>query len=455
MSSPPISHLVGTMTLRLESDQDVRVEQLDDWGESGPLPIDWFGHATDARLRASYLDFRAASLLYGQPEPDEPDGGVALTSQRRHLAVRSSIPSIRNDTELATIHVLAIELLGFDSGPLTDPVRTTTFGILHLQVDGVDPVSALNEWFSPAPGAESTSKMSGCIPGLFGADWHAVGRGEREASVFLLTSPEGSASSARQSPPWSPQEAAMPWTTTELELYLTASLTPIAQMPPDTDDPSLLDNVIYLSKTWRALALRDGVGFVGMVPDDGSEPFYEHNACPLVRTVYTDIALLAHLQRTELTSIADDLSRVYRRRDRGSELKSLVARATTIRNQLWWDDVSSSGTANALLRACQDQLGTQRLFERVMQDLDSFRSEVDSEQLERTRLNQESFDRLIKRAGAGFAGASLVLGLLGVNLAGWTSDTGISPALALIGSLGIGLAAIGIAWLLTRNHDSA
>jgi hypothetical protein len=272
---------------------------------------------------------------------------------------------------------------------------------------------------------------------MFGAGFAPSDRGRRIASVSLLL------------PSFSPSVrsdlSAGPNSWSELDelLWLSASLTPLERFPPDREDPELLTGKIFLSESWRALALRDGIGFVGRSKEDG---FFQ-SAEILVRTVYTDVIMLAHLQDLELNCLSNSLSATFDRAHEGDKLKRLVKRATTIRNQLWWDDVTTHGQGNTILRATQHQLKTERLFTRVMEDLGVFRDQVDSEEIESTRIGQERFESMVKRAGSALAGASIVLGLFGCNIAGITSGGGarwwvIGAATILAGTLG---------WLIARQ----
>jgi hypothetical protein len=393
----------------------------------GPLELDWFGYPTNANLRATYLETRASEILYGK----------ASLSGRWHRLFDAPI-AISTDTQAAILTVAAVEIFTFQPNAGT----AMSLGLAHFKCSGPDAVTALHTWLAVRPGDNGHSEAALSIGRIFGDSYSAVRGGRRICSIALLI-PASPPSSAISHDPH-----ADPWSELDNFLWSCASLTPSERLPPDKDDPSLLRGRIYLSETWRALALRDGVGFVARLSDD---PFLVL-AEILVRTVYTDVALLAHLQDLELNAVANELSDIYDRRHEADSLKALVQRATVLRNQLWWDDVTTHGQGNAILRAIQDQLGTNRLFVRVMEDLAAFRAEVDSEELEATRISQERFESTIKRAGSALALATLVLGVFQINITGLTTGVGAKWWLVIGSAATAGI----LGWLIAGkviNHQ--
>lgn len=437
-SDDAFDRLVGTLVAKLAI-ADPAAADCEGFNV-GPLPLPWGAPpvSTDAERRSSYLAFRASSVLYGVPH--RASQGPPTTSREYRFL---EPPQGYDVPDRGTVEVTAVEILRLEGGTPENKFDTAAFGIFHVRVLGADKIGALNEWFASWSSVSGVPQVAHAASELFGPRWVVASSRGREVSVMLATREAGVSSSSRS--------GLSPWTELDLAMYLAASLGPLDTNTPDPESPDLTSDVVHLSASWRALALRDGLGFVALSPDDGSDPHIDGRAETLVRSVYTDVALLAHLQYVELGALADHLSAAFARHDQAARLKELTNQATAIRNQLWWDDVSASGVANKLLRACQNQLGTHRLFDRVMDDLASFRHEVDSEQIQATAEAQARFDRVVKRAGAALAGASLVLAILGVNLTGLTTGNGIQVGAAIgMASIVAALSFLGV-WYVTRD----
>lgn len=383
---------------------------------------------TTLELRSTYHALRATHVLYG-------------SGNRWHLA--GSFEETLADDDGTTIRATALERLDYHSD---DDRRGTSFGIIHVEGEGPDPAAALSRLLQPPTGVESVSQLGVRCRELFGTD--AMDRGRRWGSSLLLVPEE----------PPAEQAGTSGWTGLDQALWSAANLAPITEVPPDLEDPTIRAGRIFLSATWRALAVRDGVGFVWRVERD--HPFLKAAAPILVRTVYTDCLVLAAVQRAELEAIADSLAAIDYRAKRMTELRPLEDRATILRNRLWWDDVATSGLGNSILRAAQSALRTPQLFDRVMEDLGEFRSVVETAELRRATQIQEDMERsreqfelVAKRAGAAFAAVTLVLAILGLNIEGWTA-TGVSWGTVVLSVLVAGVGGVGLYEIVRRSSGS-
>jgi hypothetical protein len=243
------------------------------------------------------------------------------------------------------------------------------------------------------------------------------------------------------------------WSDATSWLWCGASANSFARFPPDVEDPDLLTGIVHLSASWRALVFRDGISFVGLLPDAG-DGFFRWGET-YVRTIYSDVVALALMQRAALNSFANRLAGVGDRFHERDTLRDLSHDVTEFRNVYWWDDVTLHGPANKLLRALQSANRTNELFARVVEDLSDFKRQVDAEAAERAAQAQEleerrsrRFDQLASALGITFAVPALVLTMLGVSIKGVTAGrhamTLADVSLVLVVSLAVG-ALVGLA----------
>jgi hypothetical protein len=145
------------------------------------------------------------------------------------------------------------------------------------------------------------------------------------------------------------------------------------------------DNLLTWSSDWEALVLRDGTGFVGYGPDTTGhieewtrhEFLAERDATLLdfaelyMRTVYADVFMIGEFQRwglADLSAAAVDQPTI----SAGSNLKTvrrLDSDLANFRRWDWWDSVASSGPADAMLKAYQQQHQLPRILERCTSDV--------------------------------------------------------------------------------------
>jgi hypothetical protein len=192
--------------------------------------------------------------------------------------------------------------------------------------------------------------------------------------------------------------------------------------------------------------LRDGIGFLGLVPDSGDNASFFAWGETYVRTLYTDTALLATLERDALDNFANRLARIGDRFEKSAAFRQLVNEVTEFRNVFWWESVTRHGNANTILEHLHTAHRTPRLFTRVVEDLDAFRQQVEAQALEASVQIQEleekrsrRFDHAASIAAIAFALPALVFTALALPVQGVTSDGHDIPGWIVIA---IGLSAL-------------
>jgi hypothetical protein len=200
-----------------------------------------------------------------------------------------------------------------------------------------------------------------------------------------------------------PEGCPRQWTAEHSWLWAAASATPLQQFGPDADDPHILDGLVYLSSSWRALVLRDGIGFLGLVPDRREETGFFAWGETYVRSLYTDVALLAALERDALDDFANRLAHIGDRFEKSQEFRRLVNEVTEFRNVFWWENVTRHGNANLILEQLHAAHRTPRLFTRVIADLEAVRQQVESQALEasvQVQVREEKRSRSFEHAAS-------------------------------------------------------
>jgi hypothetical protein len=395
-----------------------------DW-RIGPLPVPLpDGRHADRAARATYFQPRTAGSLYGLA-----DGSPA---SRWHRAA--------DRTRLKEGSVLGIELLEFpryaaapesaDGAGHTAGSNDRYLCVLHLALDPGNPIGALTAAVRLNPDDEASAGRRERYAGLAGQGFQIPPTVRRALSVSMITSRK-----QLLPPPGAPRH----WTAANGWLWIAASATPLHQLSPDPEDPRALDGLVYLSSSWRALVLRDGVGFLGLVPDTGVDAGFFAWGESYVRSLYTDVALLAALERDALDSFANRLAQIGNRFERSAEFRRLVNEVTEFRNLFWWEAVTRHGNANSILEQLHAAHRTPRLFSRVVADLDAFRQQVEAQALEesvRVQVAEETRSRRFEHAAAvaaiAFAVPALVFAALTVPVQDVASVIHDVPAWAVI-----------------------
>jgi len=367
--------------------------------EPGPLPVTLpDGEVVDTARRSTYFRPRAASMLYGTNASDA----------RRRLHLLISEPTV-GDTVVVGVELLEIPTWGMHS---SEPFWLVS---LHLELSADDPICGLAAWVHTEPDTPAGREMRQRLESLIGPELQ-VRSGWRRAQSLCLVEPGVALSTPVGAPAsWDPLTA---W------LWQSASTTTFDHFVPDTDDPNLLDGMLYLSSAWRALVLRDGASFVLR----GEAGTFSRQARAYFQTIYTDVLQLAMLQTVCLDTFADHLSAIGNRFTKAHELRVLVNALTEYRNVLWWEDITAHGVGNELLRGMHQARRTSELFDRVTSDLETFREQVETQATQElsasTQADEERsrrFERFASVTAIAFALPLLVLTAMLLPIEGVTA----------------------------------
>lgn len=159
------------------------------------------------------------------------------------------------------------------------------------------------------------------------------------------------------------------WPAAHQWLWLAASATPFEVFPPDPEDLTVFDGLVRFSRDWRALVLRDGAAFVGLVADPGGDQTFHATAQTHVHSLYLDAFLLGRMQ---VAAMHDLNNRIAAARTRTIEPRLLIAleyRLMEVRRTLWARHVTVRGRGNDLLTRYQAQHRLPELWEHVVADL--------------------------------------------------------------------------------------
>lgn len=159
------------------------------------------------------------------------------------------------------------------------------------------------------------------------------------------------------------------WPAAHQWLWLAASATPFEVFPPDPEDLTVFDGLVRFSRDWRALVLRDGAAFVGLVPDPGGDQTFHATAQTHVHSLYLDAFLLGRMQ---VAAMHDLNNKIAIARTRTIEPRLLIAlehRLMEVRRTLWARHVTVRGRGNDLLTRYQAQHRLPELWEHVVADL--------------------------------------------------------------------------------------
>lgn len=409
------------------------------------------GHRADRLARSTYFQTRTADSLYGPADSSE--------ACRWHRVSQASV---------SDGSVLGVELLGFPHyASATEPTahgqkRTSSRAVrrylcvLHLALDLQAPFEALAVAVRLDPEDALGLQRRESYEEILGIGFEISSDVRRAVSVSMMTF---------QDQLWAPPDTPESWSAMTAWLWYAASATPLQNFSPDPEDPHALDGLVYLSSTWRALVLRDGVGFLGLNPDpDGKTGFFAWGES-YVRSLYTDVVLLSALEHDALDGFAERLTRIGDRFEKSLEFRRLVNAVTEFRNVLWWEGITRHGNANTLLDQLHHAHHTARLFNRVIADLDAFRQQVEGHALEAAvgvQIAEEKrarrFEHAASVAAIAFGLPALVFTALAVPVRGLTSDGHALPVWVIIliglGSLVLGASAgaAGGQWLSRKNR---
>jgi hypothetical protein len=322
----------------------------------GPLPIPipvtgttsargGTASVTDRKARVTYFAQRVETLLFGAPD-FSPEG----SPQRWHMTVEAGVPDPHGSR--------------FQAWELLTDGKGGYLAIAHVQLGSAAAASLALLTVIRGPGRERlTSSLNGPVeladsrPRVLS---HLIWDGDELPEPY--ESPEVIASLGR-------------WGTVERwQWFLATGLGPDDGLP-DTEDPGLLDGTVWLSRDWRALVLRDGIGYVALTPRSSEEAgrSFHDVARVYVRSIYLDVMLLGILQLDAVQGYAGALAAVHIADEPFSLAKGvekLEAGLLRLRTGLWWRDVTRhGGPASAILEAFQRQHHLPDSYTQIVADL--------------------------------------------------------------------------------------
>ncbi len=312
--------------------------------------------------------------------------------------------------------------------------------MLHLELSLANPLGNLAAAVRLDPRDEAGARRRNLYTELVGPGFQIPPAARRALSVSMITFQDRLAP-----PPANPAQ----WTAADGWLWTAASATPLQHFSPDPDDPHILDGLVYLSSSWRALALRDGVGFLGLTPDPGDNAGFFAWGESYVRSLYTDVTLLAALERDALDDFANRLAHIGDRFEKSADYRQLVNEVTEFRNFFWWETVTRHGNANGILEKLHEAHRTPRLFARVVADLDAFRQQIEAQVMEASLQVQATEEKRSRRfehaasvAAIAFTLPALIFTALALPVQGITAEGRDLPGWLIV-AIGIGSVLIG------------
>jgi hypothetical protein len=320
----------------------------------GPLPLRWRVGRPDetvatAASRVSYSSPLLLSLLW--------DIGVRW---HRQLTAIASSPS---DFLLSAVEIIR----------LTPDARAWLHGDAVSKVNGVALLHGTLPT-SPSTGVPLTLHRTCDIDpghGRLQRAWLSdqlptgctLSSAVREAlSCVLVTAPRRlpRLMRGRQYKFWTPEDQWM-W-----KLYYSARYLPD---PENLQD--LRDLQIHMSSFVKGLATFRGLILTGTTKDPGRgtpRNFYDGTTYQL-RTFYADAVALAYLQRIIVDAIGMSVSHTGRHEPRRQEVSRLERDLLAFRRGYWSATFGGSGDMNAILHACQRELGLPSELRRLIDDV--------------------------------------------------------------------------------------
>jgi len=325
--------------------------------ELGPARFPFRDQLADEEARASYFDLRACFALYGGDE----------TIRWSRFATE--------DESRNGFRTLALELLRLPELPGETEEAANALLVIHGDLVAERPVETLYELARLA-----------WPKGRANDDW-LVGLANSAADLR-----PGRATTATFFTPATQLPAGFPidqdysdWSLAEQWLWLLASSTPFDRYPPTPGARlDLLSGTVFLSRDWRGLVLRDGIAFLGLRTDGGSEDPFFNDAEVYFRTIYLDALLLGIVQRKSVGQIADALACLEDPLGKPDQLYVLHRHLLEVRNRYWWQHVTAAGPASDILDQYQRQHRLEELSSQIFVELAEYAGQMQAASSERT-----------------------------------------------------------------------
>lgn len=380
-------------------------ERCSDW-EPGPLPLALrSGLTTDAAARSTYFDRRATALLY------------------RHRWHQDGVQHLVGDT----LHVHAYEL----SAPADE--RSAWLAIHWYAAD--DPIAELYRIASlKRPSSEHRPPIDDFITDHIP---DVEGSGASIARLFSITYAE--------EPPDGPPTT---WLATRRRLFDLAAATPPSESAvPDAQLRAMDDQHLQLSTDWSALVLRNGAAF--LTPASRKEVPFLRDGLVYVRSIYTDVFLMALLQLTTLNDLVDDLRDLEDPVSNLQELLEFERRFSMFRNDLWWQHLGRHGVGDDLLAAFLRQHRLPSLVAQVADELRDHSRQAELRGALQQQVEAQKEDRHRRRIDLAVAAIgvlavppALASGVLDLLPDGWWATKPVAAAVWVVTLIGAAFAAM-------------
>lgn len=313
----------------------------------GPLPIPLDVRAARGRSSGAPVADRQARTSYFAPRVAESlylSNGETGTGRWHALTGHT-------DAGLAGMRVESWECL-FESNA---DRAGRGYLVAHVAL-GQDPLGTLFELTRRV--GEARDRLISAVP----AGVHVVSRDSTYLVSHLVFE------SGPTPPPLSEhsRQALSRWTVVDQWLWLVTSGVDPESFVPDTEAQKP-GTVVPLSSDWRALTLRNGVGYCALTPaEDGPHRLLRQ----YVRSIHLDGFLLAQLQTDAAQDLADELGRLKVEDLSVSAAMELEQRLLVLRGDLWWRHLSvTGGQVDQVIRAVQDERHLSGLYEQLVGEL--------------------------------------------------------------------------------------
>ncbi|MFC0862543.1 hypothetical protein ACFHYQ_09575 [Sphaerimonospora cavernae] len=190
------------------------------------------------------------------------------------------------------------------------------------------------------------------------------------------------------------------WAAARQWLWTLASRTTLADYPPDPGNlEPREDEIIRLSSDWHAVVLRDGMGVVGIRPDQGRDDKFFGYAELYLRSIYLDAILLGLMQQQGITHLEKRMAAALDS-SLTATMADLEGRVSAFRHHLWAQHLTPHGIPNRVLTAYQRQHALRERFEQILLDISDF-----------NRLNRDEENRYVNSAVVVFTLATVPTGI--------------------------------------------
>jgi hypothetical protein len=227
------------------------------------------------------------------------------------------------------------------------------------------------------------------------------------------------------------------------------------------DHPSLLN---YGDMQWFAHSLEGGV-FIAFDPPD--TPFFRNNLPRHLRDQYFLAFLLALHQRTALLHLAHDIARHWlpgHESNRYAEFERLYERLLLLQARSRFVQVTQRELTHRSYRRWRTVLQVDELYRDVGDEIRELRAHLllqrtqrVQELAEQQQLQANRLERRLSQVALLLGVPALVIGFLGINLAGVTASDGLSlaTAIALVGAgIVAAIAVLAAVSLMSRRRPS-